>query len=345
MTTVQPESIISLIAVLTIVYIGGDLLQIVIASMSGWLLIGLMTYFFAGRITGFVGPEINIKKWVNLLKQALPIGIALLFNVMFVKLNMQLLQILNMSDEVIAKYGNVDAQTGYYGIALRFFDIMIAIPFFFSNAIFPTLVQRREESLARLREFMNKALDVMAMAGLPLSVGGIILAPQIIYYISGGFLPNADLNEFLPAIPALQILVFGIGVFFTTGVITWTPIIMNKQQLLPKIYGIVLVVTIIANIFLIPRFGYLGATTITVLGEFLAFGLHLYYANKLIHFKYDTIYFLKAFLLSCVMGLAVYPFRDYFILVPLFVGVLVYGTLGLLIKVIDVQLIKSMVKK
>lgn len=332
-------SVVSLILVAIVVWRNGSIVNIILASMSGWVLIALATYYFAVRKTGFVLPEINLKKWKILLKQAFPVGIALLFNVVFVKLNMQLLQVLKLNTEVIEKYGNIDAQTGFYGIALRFFDIMITLPFFFSNAIYPILVQRKEESIESLRNFMNKSVNIMVMLGLPMAAGGIILAPQIIYYVSGGFLPDASESEFLPAIPALRMLLSGLGLFFTTGVTTWIYIIMDKQKLLPKVYGIILIITLVLNLILLPKFGYLGAAVVTIIGEICVFLFHMYYSNKLINFKYDWRYFIKTAIASIIMGAAIYPFRNYFIAFPLILGMLMFGAIGYILKILDAELL------
>ena len=341
-------SIISLAIASYVIWNGGGVFELVAATMSGWVVIAVVSYFFAGRITGFVFPKFEFDKWLKLLKQALPIGLALLFNIFFVKLNMQMLQVLSLPENVIQTYGSVDEQTGYYGIALRFFENVITIPFFFSNAIYPTLIQRREESIESLQVFMKKAFDLMILIGLPISVGGVILAPQLIYFVSGGFLSGAVEAEFLPAVPALQVLICAIGIFFTTGVMTWTPIIMDKQWLLPKIYGSILVVTIILDILLIPRFGYMGGVVITVVGELLSFCSHLYFANKLINFRFDFIYFIKTLSVSLLMGVVVYVvnlrFSEPFLVwLPFSMGAITYVVAGYFSGVINMSFIKSVV--
>lgn len=342
-------SIISLITSSIVIWRGGGVLEIVTATMFGWVIIAIMTYYFATRHTGFVLPTFEYQKWLGLLKRALPVGLALLFNIVFVKLNMQMLQVLSIPDDVVQKYGNIDEQTGYYGIALRFFENIVAIPFFFSNAIYPTLIQKKGKSIEALRTFMKKAVDMMLTIGIPMSVGGVILAPQIIYFVSGGFFSNSTESEFLPAVPALQVLIAGIGIFFTTGVMTWTPIVMDRQWLLPKIYGQILIVTIVLDLLLIPRFGYLGAVAITVIGEVLVFLYHSYYSNKLIGFKYDWNYFGRTLTASVLMGIVTLYINSLFdspflAFIPLLAGGLSYLLFGHLFKVIDVNLIKSVFK-
>jgi O-antigen/teichoic acid export membrane protein len=318
--------------------------------MAGWIVIAVATYCFAAKHTGFVLPEFDFSKWLKLLKQALPIGLALLFNIVFVKLNMQMLQILSLPSDVLNNYGSVDAQTGYYGLALRFFDNIITVPFFFSNAIFPILIQRKEESINALRKFMEKAVNVMLLIGIPISIGGLILSPQLIYFVSGGFLPGAEETEFIPAIPALQILISGIGIFFTTGVMTWTAVIMDKQWLLPKIYGRILIITLILDIILIPRFGYIGAVIITVLGEFLTFLSHYYYSNKLIGFNFDFIYFSKTLIASLFMGIVVYfvnlKFEDpVYFFIPMISGAVIYFIVGYLLGIFNSNMINTVLQR
>ena len=341
-------SIISLILSSIVIWKGGSILDIVLASMVGWVIIAITTYLFATKHTGFVLPEFDIKSWRKLLIKSFPIGLSLLFSVFFVKLNMQLLQILRLSPDVISRYGNIDQQTGYYGIALRFFDIILTLPFFFSNSIYPILVVKKEDSIKSLNEFMQRAMRVMFMLGFPMAVGGVLLSRHIVFFVSGGFLPGADPKDFLPAIPALQILVSGVGFFFSTGVMCWTPIVMDRQWLLAKMYGVIVVINIVLNFILLPRYGYIGAVITTVVCEFVLMFLHGYYSNKLIGFVYDIRYLLKVFFANGIMGVAIY-FSDklfvpnsFYVFVPIIIGVFIYLSIGYIIKVVDIELIKSL---
>ncbi len=343
-------SLISLVLSSIVIWKGGSILEIVISSMVGWFVIAGATYYFAAKHTGFVFPEFDFRKWKGLLMKAFPVGLALLFNVVFVKLNMQLLQIFRLDEAVLDKYGSIDAQTGYYGISLRFFDILLTVPFFFSNAIYPILIQRKEESLQSLNDFTQKAMRIMFMAGFPIAIGGVILARHIVYFVSGGFLPDADPNDFLPAVPALQILIAGVGFFFSTGVISWTPIVMDKQWILTKIYAIIVLVNVILNIFLLPKYGYLGAVATTVFCEFVLLFLHGYYSNKLIGFKYDLAFIFKSLLAAIIMGGVIYYIDDTFVtnsylaIIPLCVGIIVYLATGSVLGVVDINLVKSVLK-
>src|ERR1035437_2029022 len=66
--------------------------------------------------------------------KSFPIGLMLIFNIIYFRVDMFLLSLLAPTKDV-----------GIYGLSYKFFDFLIALPLFLSNAIYPFLIKSKKE--------------------------------------------------------------------------------------------------------------------------------------------------------------------------------------------------------
>jgi O-antigen/teichoic acid export membrane protein len=111
----------------------------------------------------------------------------------------------------------------------------------------------------------------MTILGIPIFVGGVLLAKYIILGVS-----NAD---FLPAVPAFQILMIGAGTSFIGAVFGNAMVATDNQNRLIRLTLIVMITNIVLNLILIPRFGISGAAAATTVTEIFS----MFYVTYLFH--------------------------------------------------------------
>jgi len=190
------------------------------------------------------------------LKYALPFGITSVFVNIYYWIDSLMLSIMVGNEAV-----------GIYNAAYRLILVILFIPSVLNTAIFPAMSQFYVTSKESLKFAYEKYFKYMAILGIPLGIGTTFLASRIILLIYG--------VEYVNSVIALQILIWSSVIIFISGASARLLEASNKQIIITKIAAICAIVNIIMNLVLIPQYGYIGASFVTVLTEFMAFGLML----------------------------------------------------------------------
>jgi O-antigen/teichoic acid export membrane protein len=88
-----------------------------------------------------IAPSIDVPYWKRLFLESLPLGLALVINTIYFRVDALLLSILKESDDI-----------GIYGVAYRFFETAIPFGYFLVAALFPLLSAAAAASYRALRE-------------------------------------------------------------------------------------------------------------------------------------------------------------------------------------------------
>lgn len=196
-----------------------------------------------------------------ILKRALPLGLTLLCNVIYFR-----------ADSFVLTLTRSTAEVGQYGLAYKFFEFPLVIPTFFMNALFPLLtVSFVQKNSLELQRRVKKAFFLLFFSALLLTGTGFFLAP---------FLTSIQ-RDFAQSILPFRILLMGLPIFFMTSLTMWLLVVYRKTAILLAIYGISMIMNILANILLIPRFGITAAATVTVASEFLVLAASCVMIKKL----------------------------------------------------------------
>lgn len=189
----------------------------------------------------------NLEKSKSLLKDSAPIGIALILNLIYFRIDVLILSVTKTSAEV-----------GLYGLAYQFFEASLAVPIFFANALYPMLIGLKEKSMAKYGASFNKWIGLLSAVALLHTVGLMAIALMIPIIYNG---------RFGGSVAALQILSLGIIFFYLSALFWHGLIILGKQKHLIAIYGTGAAFNLVANLILIPQYGYFAAAVVTVISE------------------------------------------------------------------------------
>lgn len=149
------------------------------------------------------------------------------------------------------------AEVGWYQLAYKPFEATQFVPLAVQAVVYPLLSVYFASAPDRLDRAYQKFFKVLLMAGWPLTVTVFALAHPL-----GRLLRLYPQSE-----PALRILAFGIVFLFINSAFTAMLYSTNRQSRYAVATAIAAGFNIAANLLLIPLFGYLAASSTTVLTE------------------------------------------------------------------------------
>jgi O-antigen/teichoic acid export membrane protein len=193
--------------------------------------------------------------WKRLLPASIPLGLTLLFNLVYFRIDTLILSVYRPSDEV-----------GAYGFAYKFLEFALVIPTFLMNSVYPELLRIREEEMRLNARFLNLLWLLLGIS--------IVVATGL--WVGAGFLSLVK-QDYLASAGVLRLLSLTVPLFYVTSPFMWWYIITGKQGRLVHIYGVSLLVNIVLNLGLIPIYGAVGAAITTGVTELLVLVLAIMY--------------------------------------------------------------------
>jgi len=254
-------SFISFVAVLyaTTLPFSNRLMASLGALLLGSYVTSVASWFIAkNKIKFQLKNNISGQKKIFLL--TLPLGITLLFNVAYFRIDSILLTLFRPTWEV-----------GAYGFAYKIFEFILVFPTFFMNSFFPILLQYYDQNKKHeLSVLIKKAMIGLLGLGVVSALSLYIAAPLVSYVKP----------EFSLSILPLRILSLSLPVFFLSSLTMWLMVIFSLQKILMIVYIAACSVNILLNILYIPHYGMFAAAVTTVLTEIITLGISLVIVYK-----------------------------------------------------------------
>ena len=216
----------------------------------------LVQLFLARNIS--ITFQVDKSQWFSWFKESVPLGVTLLFNIIYFRVDTLFLSIYRTSAEV-----------GAYGFAYKFFEFALVIPAFFMNSVYPELVENKEKPYV-FRKLMYHSYVFLFLAACCF---GLLLwwAAPLLGWFKADFYPSIDL---------LRLLVLGLPIFYLTSPLMWWFVLKNKQKQLAFLYGGSMIFNVVFNFLFIPTFGAKAAAIITGITEFVVLLLGFIYSKN-----------------------------------------------------------------
>jgi O-antigen/teichoic acid export membrane protein len=195
--------------------------------------------------------------WKQLIRTALPIGLSLVFITAYVRLDIILLSLIR-SDT---------AEIGWYSVPVKIIEALSIFPYLIMAGLFPIFSSLSSEGPERLRDAYQKALVYLVIAALPLVLVIARLADPWLVIIFGPLFQNS--------VPSLQIIIWAVPLIFMHYALVVVLFALNRERLIILGSGLALLFNLGSNLAVLPRYGYLGASVITVVTELLLVGFYL----------------------------------------------------------------------
>lgn len=167
---------------------------------------------------------------------------------------------------------------GLYSVGLKYLDGLNIIPSMFTMALFPLMSRlARREGDNLLRSYIV-SLRLLIMVSLPIAAAVTFVARPLVYLVGGAqyldvpgsfslfgrsieYVGGADL--------AFQFSIWSIPIGFVNSVTQYVLIAVNQQRHLTRAFITGVLFNVVANLLLIPRFGYVAAAVTTILSELI----------------------------------------------------------------------------
>lgn len=204
-------------------------------------------------------------RWNNIqlfkyLKQNVTLGIYTLMTSMYLTFNVMYLGLVSNNTEV-----------GYYTTAFKLYSVILGFFTAFTNVMLPrmsSLLANGEKD--RFQELVNRSFSVMATCCIPLILCSMIMAPQIVYILSGPGYEGAILpmRIIMPA-------AFAVGVAQVLAIQVLMPMKKDKVLLVASIIGAV--VSLLINLLVVPSVKSVGSAVVLLCSEMGVTGMYVWY--------------------------------------------------------------------
>ena len=159
-----------------------------------------------------------------------------------------------------------------YGLAYKVFEVLLVIPTFVMNSVYPVFVHHLVVGKKALLSTFFKVLSVTFVIGILMSFATAFFAPQIIKVLGG--------TPFIQSSDVLKILMLGLVIFYLTQPVSWFIVTLNGQKYLPVVYLLSAVFNVSLNLYFIPKYSFYASSYITWLSELLILILLCVFAHK-----------------------------------------------------------------
>jgi O-antigen/teichoic acid export membrane protein len=253
----------------------------------------------------------------------------------------------------LVAYGQVDVlmisslvnttQVGWYGSASRLFGTLMFFPVIFTTAVFPSLTRAYTNSSNALPTIIRKSFDLMLVLSVPIGLGLFVIANQLVVLLYGAdFAPSGPILALmgLVLIPTYQNIL--LGQFLTST---------DRQNLWTVVMLVATALTLPLDLLLVPwcqqvfsNGAIAGSLSflITEVGMVVA-GIWLLPKGSLSPATIGTG--LRILVAGLAMAACAWLLRDFFILIPIVAGGIVYIGMILLVRAIpadDLELFKQL---
>ncbi len=268
------------------------LLLIVLLIASSFNLI------FSGSVLRFkykiaLRPKLEKEFAKKLLIIAWPFALAAIF-----------MRISGSIDSVFLSKFSGDQAVGYYSLPYKITFAFQFIPMAFVASLYPAFTHFFNYEKEKLKNTFNKSLIYLSVLSIPIAIGISVMARTIIL--------NIYQEQYVPSILTLQILICNLPLIFLTFPMGALLNAANLQKIHTRNIGFTMIVSIIANIILIPTYSHTGAAIASILATICYLILNTISSNKVV--KFDTKIIASSFfrvILAClIMALSLFFFKD-----------------------------------
>lgn len=175
------------------------------------------------------------------------------------------------SDLLFLRFFRDLASVGLYAAGYTLISFLLNLGVVYCNNLIATSARLGTRSPAALDLYRRANQHVFA-ASLPLAVGGVLFAQQMIRVVFG--------PSYAPAGIALAILIGSVPFSLLRNVMQATLIACGRQDRVFRLTALSAVLNLVLNALFVPRYGIAGAATATLLTEIGRFWLALRDANR-----------------------------------------------------------------
>jgi O-antigen/teichoic acid export membrane protein len=216
---------------------------------------------------------------------------------------------------------------GWYGVPTKLFSTLLFIPVILSTAMFPAMSRSFKKAPREMVKMARRSFNLLTCFSLPVAVGGMLLAKQIILLLYG--------REYIPSIPIMVVLAVTLVPTYLNILINQFLVAADRQIAWTKVMAAACVVNPLINLVLITFYqrahgnGAFGAALALLITESVMTIAGVALLPRGVLGWSNVVSMVKSCAAAGLMALAVWYTSNYFIAVPILAGALVYAVAGL----------------
>lgn len=249
----------------------------------------------------------------NIFIQSWPIGVSIVFNLIYLKGDILFMWL----------FGRSDVEIGYYGAAYKVIDVVTTVPMTLMGLLLPLLVIAWESKNRQLfAKRMQDGFDVLAMLGIPFAFGSIFAGVSVMTLLKASLTPAGQILAILgPTACAV----------FIGSLFCYTVVAIGKQRIMTLAYALVAVLTIIGYAIFIPMYGMWAAAAMSLFAESLIAIIAIIVVLDATKWNPNLSILGKSIVASVVMSFGLYILQNQSALISVPIGTVLYiGTLATL---------------
>ncbi len=264
--------------------------------------------------------QVRIGLDMNLVRRWLPLALPFAYTSFLTNLYFR-------ADVPILQHFRSFAEVGWYTFAYKPFESLQFVPLAIQVVVYPLLGVYFVTNATQLKVAYARFFKVLVLLGWPLTVGTFVLVHPI----------GRLFRLFPQSEPSLRILAFAIVFLFANSAFLAMLNAMNRQHLNAWATGLAAGINIALNLVLIPHYGYLAASTTTVITEaaLCTFGWWFVQRGRPdLRLQVPAVAW-RILLAGLVMGAVLYPLARFSIFLSAPAGLAVYLVALYLLRAID----------
>ena len=259
-------------------------------------------------------PMFDTQGWLTLFQLTWPFALAAI-----------LTRVYGYMDTVLLSLLSGDRAVGLYSIAYKVTFALQFIPTAFAASLLPGLSNYFVTDKNKLAEVFSRAVIYLTAIAVPVALGIITLAPEII---------RAIYPAYVESIWPLQILIFSLIFLFVTFPVGSLLPACNRQGRHTLNIGLAALANIGLNLWLIPRWGPAGAAVASLLSTLILLALGWSVARQLVsynrsEFNFRLLKILAAGLVMTLAALILKTYLSFLLVIPLAGTIYLLGLVGL----------------
>ncbi len=255
---------------------------VMLAWLAGNILMTGLTWWYANQYhpIRFRWDKLYI---LHILKISLPYWIALFLGVIFFKIDIILLSLLedaNITDTSIA----------LYALPMKIVEVGMMYGTIFLNSLLPVLttaIEKKDQK--KIESLTGKGFELLFWFGLAIAIFGYTYAPEIVRMISTPEFMTTTIRWY-NTIDAMKIVIWIFLFYFVSSLSTYIMIARGEQSRMMWINGIIATVNIVGNLIVIPLYSFIGSAWVTLITQILLMCITWWYVRDTIYIKKSIIF-------------------------------------------------------
>lgn len=298
----------------------------IVSSVLVSMIVNFVLVLIAARKFVKLRLQFDLAYWKRFMKESLPMGIAVVITFFYFKMDTILLSVLKSSSDV-----------GIYNAAYKVIENLTFFPSMIIGLMLPIMSRNIFSDRQEFKRISNETFKVFVLMVVPIVIGGFFLAENIVTIIGGA--------EFIESAQTLRILIFALAFIFFGNFFNNILIAASKQKVLMYSLSVCAIFNIGANMFLIPKFSYMAAASVSVATEALVVAITFYLTSKYVDYvpKFKNVFGIIAS--GVMMALFLFFFSDQNFIFVAIGSAIIYGLFLWVTRTITAKELLSIVSK